>query len=112
MIFGGRDWIGNNLSAYSRAESELSHAPLKLSVESPEVFDFGVPVSLQLALENASTSPVSVVDQLQPEDGLTRVFIERPNGDVVEFVPPVLRHRAPPELRGSRRARRPTNPSS
>jgi hypothetical protein len=62
------------------------------------VFDFGVPVTLQLALTNTSSAPLSVVvDQLQPEDGLTRVFIERPNGDIVEFVPPVLRHKAPPE---------------
>ncbi|MGH2946830.1 MAG: hypothetical protein ACRDPC_11315 [Solirubrobacteraceae bacterium] len=101
VIFGGRDWIGNNLSAYSRAEIERSHAPLELTVESSEVFDFGVPVTLQLGLGlvNASASPVSVVDQLQPEDGLTRVFIERPNGDIVEFVPPVLRHKAPPELK-------------
>ena len=99
VIFGGRDWIGNNLSAYSRAEIERSHSPLELSVESADVFDFGVPVTVQLGLVNASASPVSVVDQLQPEDGLTRVFIERPNGDIVEFVPPVLRHKAPPELR-------------
>lgn len=98
VIFGGRDWIGNNLTAYSRAEIERSDAPLELSVESAEVFDFGVPVTIQLGVVNASASPVSVVDQLQPEDGLTRVFIERPNGDIVEFVPPVLRHKAPPEL--------------
>ena len=99
VIFGGRDWIGNNLSAYSRAEIELPGSPLALTVESDEVFDFGVPVRVQLGLENVSTAPVSVVDQLQPEDGLTRVFIERPNGDIVEFVPPVLRHLAPSEPR-------------
>ena len=98
VIFGGRDWIGNNLSAYSRAEIERSDSPLELSVESAEVFDFGVPVSVQLGLLNTSASPVSVIDQLEPEDGLTRVFIERPNGDIVEFVPPVLRHKSP-ELR-------------
>jgi hypothetical protein len=98
VIFGGRDWIGNNLSAYSRAEIERPGGALELSVSSAEVFDFGVPVTLQLALTNTSSAPLSVVvDQLQPEDGLTRVFIERPNGDIVEFVPPVLRHKAPPE---------------
>ena len=98
MIFGGRDWIGNNLSAYSRAEIERPGGALELSVSSAEVFDFGVPVTLQLAVTNTSSAPLSVVaDQLQPEDGLTRVFIERPNGDIVEFLPPVLRHKAPPE---------------
>jgi len=98
VIFGGRDWIGNNLSAYSRAEIERPGGALELGVSSAEVFDFGVPVTLQLALTNTSSAPLSVVvDQLQPEDGLTRVFIERPNGDIVEFVPPVLRHKAPPE---------------
>jgi hypothetical protein len=99
VIFGGRDWIGNNLSAFSRAEIERSASRLELSVSSVEVFDFGVPVSIQLGLVNTSSSPTSVVDQLQPEDGLTRVFIERPNGNIVEFVPPVLRHKAPPELK-------------
>lgn len=98
VIFGGRDWIGNNLSAFSRADFEGSGGALELDVSSSEVFDFGVPVTLQLALRNGSSSPVSVVDQLQPEDGLTRVFIERPNGEIVEFVAPVLRHKAPPEL--------------
>ena len=98
VIFGGRDWIGNNLSAYSRAELERPGGALELSVSSAEVFDFGVPVTLQLALTNTSAGPVPVGDQLQPEDGLTRVFIERPNGAIVEFVPPVLRHKAPPEL--------------
>ncbi|MGH2946681.1 MAG: hypothetical protein ACRDPC_10570 [Solirubrobacteraceae bacterium] len=98
VIFGGRDWIGNNLSAYSRAAIERPGGALELSVSSAEVSDFGVPVTLQLALTNTSSAPLSVVvDQLQPEDGLTRVFIERPNGDIVEFVPPVLRHKAPPE---------------
>ena len=97
VIFGGRDWIGNNLSAYSRAEIERPGGALQLTVSSAEVLDFGVPVTLQLALTNTGAAPLSVVDQLQPEDGLTRVFIERPNGDIVEFVPPVLRHKAPPE---------------
>ena len=98
VIFGGRDWIGNNLSAYSRAEIERPGGALELSVSSAQVFDFGVPVTLQLALTNTSSAPLSVVvDQLQPEDGLTRVFIERPNGEIVEFVPPVLRHKAPPD---------------
>jgi hypothetical protein len=99
VIFGGRDWIGNNLSAFSRADFDRPGGALGLSVSSSEVFDFGVPVTLQLALTNSSSAPVSVVDQLQPEDGLTRVFIERPNGEIVEFVPPVLRHKAPPEPR-------------
>jgi hypothetical protein len=97
VIFGGRDWIGNNLSAFSRADFERPGGAFSLSVSSAEVFDFGVPVTLQLALTNTSSSPMAVGDQIQPEDGMTRVFIERPNGDVVEFVPPVLRHKAPPE---------------
>ena len=99
VIFGGRDWIGNNLSAFSRADFERPGGALSLSVSSTEVFDFGVPVTLELALTNTSSSPVSVGDQLQPEDGFSRVFIERPGGDIVEFVPPVLRHTAPREPR-------------
>ncbi|MGH7340037.1 MAG: hypothetical protein ACREKH_06060, partial [Candidatus Rokuibacteriota bacterium] len=99
VIFGGRDWIGNNLSAFSRADLERPGGALDVSISSAGVFDFGVPVTLQVALTNTSGAAIPVGDQLQPEDGMTRVFIERPNGEIVEFVPPVLRHKAPPELR-------------
>lgn len=97
VIFGGRDWIGNNLSADLRPSFEALEAPVELEIRSPNVFDIGVPVQLGLKLTNSSTSSVHVIDRLQPEEGLLRVVIERPNGEIVEYLPPVRRLRAPPE---------------
>lgn len=99
VIFGGRDWIGNNLSSDLKPAFEQTGAPLTLDLRSPEVFDLGVPVEVGLTLENRSSAPVRVIDRLQPEEGLLRVVIERPNGEIVEFVPPVRRLMAPPEAR-------------
>jgi flavin reductase (DIM6/NTAB) family NADH-FMN oxidoreductase RutF len=96
VIFGGRDWIGDNLSV------DLSPAfdgpqPAVLEIISPDVFDIGVPVTLELTLENVSDRPLQVVDRLQPEDGLLKAVIERPNGEIVTFVPPVRRLLEPPD---------------
>lgn len=97
VIFGGRDWIGSNLSVDLRPGLEQPEGGLHLEVASPEVFDAGVPVQLTLQLENTTSSTVRVVDRLQPEEGMLRVLIERPDGQIVEFVPPVRRLMAPPE---------------
>ncbi|MCU7861080.1 MAG: hypothetical protein KZQ86_14900 [Candidatus Thiodiazotropha sp. (ex Lucinoma kastoroae)] len=97
VIFGGRDWIGNNLSADLKPAFEQLQTPVTLELQGPHVFDVGVPVNLGLKLINSSTQPVHVIDRLQPEEGLLRVIIERPNGDIVAFIPPVRRLMAPPE---------------
>ncbi|MDH5616619.1 MAG: hypothetical protein OEY62_08780, partial [Acidimicrobiia bacterium] len=97
VIFGGRDWMGNNLSMDLKPAFDQGHRPVTLELQSPNVFDVGVPVQLQLKLVNTSDSPVRVIDRLQPEEGLLRVFIERPGGEIVSFVPPVRRLMAPPE---------------
>ncbi|MCU7864577.1 MAG: hypothetical protein KZQ92_11455, partial [Candidatus Thiodiazotropha sp. (ex Lucinoma borealis)] len=97
VIFGGRDWIGNNLSADLKPAFEQLQTPVTLELQGPNVFDVGVPVTLGLKLINSSTQPVHVIDRLQPEEGLLRVIIERPNGDIVAFIPPVRRLMAPPE---------------
>jgi hypothetical protein len=96
VIFGGRDWIGNNLSVDLNPAFE-GPRPATLEIDSPNVFDIGVPVTLELKLENISDRPIQVVERLQPEDGLLKVVIERPNGEIVTFVPPVRRLLAPPE---------------
>ncbi len=98
VIFGGRNWIGNNLSidlnpAFSQPDQTAS-----LEIIGPQVFDFGVPVELELKLENTTDHPLRLVDRLEPEDGLLRVFIQRPNGEIVEYVPPVRRLLGPPDI--------------
>jgi hypothetical protein len=97
VIFGGRDWIGNNLSVDLNPAFTAGSSPATLEIMSPQVFDIGVPVHLELKLQNVSDQPIEVVDRLQPEDGLLRVVIERPGGEIVTFQPPVRRLLAPPE---------------
>lgn len=97
VIFGGRDWIGNNLSIDLKPAFEQSTQPASLQITSPGVFDIGVPVHLELKLENISDRPIEVFDRLQPEEGLLRVVIERPDGEIVNFVPPLRRLMTPPE---------------
>ncbi len=97
VIFGGRDWIGNNLSVDLNPAYTFGGTPASLEVTSPEVFDIGVPVHLELKLENTSDRVIQVVDRLQPEDGLLRVVIERPGGEIVDFKSPVQRLLAPPD---------------
>jgi hypothetical protein len=97
VIFGGRDWIGDNLSVDLNPAYTMGSTPADIEISSPEVFDIGVPVNLELKLENTSDRAIWVVDRLQPEDGLLRVAIERPDGQIVTFQPPVRRQLAPPE---------------
>lgn len=97
VIFGGRDWIGNNLSSDLHPDFEPATTPLTLRATGPQVFDHGVPVQVQLEVENTSDVPVEAVDRLAPEDGLLQVYIQRPTGDIVAFTPPVRRLLAPPD---------------
>jgi hypothetical protein len=97
VIFGGRDWIGNNLSVDLSPAFIEDHEPARLHVLGPDLFDIGVPVHLELRLENVSDRPIEIVDRPEPEDGLLRVLIERPGGEIVEFIPPVRRLLAPPD---------------
>jgi hypothetical protein len=95
VIFGGRDWIGNNLSIDHRPAYE-GEQPARLNITSVNVFDLGVPVNLQLTLTNQSNQPIWAVERLQPEDGLLQVTIERPDGQMINYQPPVRRLLAPP----------------
>jgi hypothetical protein len=97
VIFGGRDWIGNNLSVDLNPAFTAGSSPAALEIMGPQVFDIGVPVNLELRLQNTSDLAIDVVDRLLPEDGLLRVVIERPGGEIVTFQPPVRRLLAPPE---------------
>lgn len=98
VIFGGRDWIGNNLSIYTEPEIETRGAPLKLEVRAWDVFDFGQPVRVELKLKNISESNQKLLLCLEPEDGLVTLYIRRPNGDVVRYIPPLYRFQAHNEV--------------
>ncbi len=97
VIFGGRDWIGNNLSIYTTPEMEVGEASLSLEIRTPPVVDFGQPVRVEFKLKNISNVSQQVANRFDPEDGLMKVFIQRPNGDIVEYLPPVRRLKVPAE---------------
>lgn len=98
VIFGGRDWIGNNLSIYTEPEIERTDAPLSLEVRAWDVFDFAQPVRVELKLKNISKSPLRVSSLLEPEDGFVTLYIRQPNGDIVRYIPPMHRTKEPNEV--------------
>lgn len=94
VIFGGNDWVWNNLSIYTEPEIERINAPLSLEVRSFDLHDFGAPVKVELKLKNLSSNVLKVNAHLIPENGLVTIYIRRPNGERVRYVPPVRRDMA------------------
>ncbi|MFX0202121.1 MAG: hypothetical protein ACFFCW_38915 [Candidatus Hodarchaeota archaeon] len=98
VIFGGNDWIGDNLITYIEPEYEISKAPLRLELNAPPVVDFAEPVRLEIKLTNISDTPQLVIERLDPEDQFITLYIHRPNGDFVRYVPPVRCDMVPGDL--------------
>jgi hypothetical protein len=90
VIFGGNDWIGNNLSMFpgedAGARSELG---VRLEVRSVPVFDFAEPVEVELKLKNIASHAIDIPTLLRPEDGLVTIFVKRPDGIFFRFVAPM-----------------------
>ena len=95
VIFGGNDWIGNNLSIYTEPERGVTDAPLSLEVRARELFDYAQPVYVELKLKNISNNPQTITAVLEPEDGGVTMYMIQPNGTRVRYVPPVLRLKDP-----------------
>lgn len=98
VIFGGNDWIGNNLSIYVEPQVDIRNAPLQLELSASPVMDFAEPVRLEVKLTNVSDASQIVTERLEPEDHLITLYIHRPNGDFVRYVPPVRRLKSPGDL--------------
>jgi hypothetical protein len=98
VIFGGTDWIGDNLSVYTEPEFERRDAPLTLEVRAPTVLDFAEPVRVEIELKNVSDAAQVVTSLLEPEDGMVTLYIRRPNGDRVRYIPPIRRDCGPSEV--------------
>ncbi len=98
VIFGGADWIWNNLSVYLEPQAEAFRAPLRLALSADPVLDFAEPVRLEMTLTNISKVPQLVADRMDPEDQFLSLYIRRPNGDFVRYVPPVRRLKGPGDV--------------
>jgi hypothetical protein len=95
VIFGGRDWSGNNLSIYVEPESEITGMPLRLQLSVNPILDFAEPVHVTITLTNISDSPILAMDRLHPEDYFVTLYLRTPSGEFVRYVPPVRRLKSP-----------------
>ena len=87
VIFGGRDWIGNNLSEFLSPATNAAGAPVEVILEGPSLVDASEPVVVSIAVVNNGPVPIAVPRDLSPESGRVRVYIERPDGQIVEHRP-------------------------
>jgi hypothetical protein len=95
VIFGGRDWIGNNLSRYLDPAMNATGVPVRIELAGPALVDLSEPVRVTLTVINDSPAAISLPSELSPEAGMVHVYIQRPDGEVVEHRPPVYRLVAP-----------------
>ena len=98
VIFGGNDWIGNNLSIFTGPMPEVQEGPLALQIDGNEFVRPFEPVILQVKLTNTSAQNQIALDRLQPEDQLLQIYIEQPDGSHRRYMPPVKRLLAPGDV--------------
>lgn len=98
VIFGGRDWIGNNLSRYLDPATDAAALPVRVVLDAPSVVDPSEPVVASLTVVNEGLLPIAVPRDLSPEAGRTHVYLERPDGQVVEHRPVTYRLMAPDDV--------------
>jgi hypothetical protein len=99
VIFGGNDWIGDNLSVFVMPQMETPVTPLTLELRSQDSFEWGEPVRVEIKVKNVSTQPQQLMPLLQPEDGSLSIYMARPGGEFVRYKPPLLRYRTAPAAR-------------
>ncbi|AEG44271.1 hypothetical protein [Isoptericola variabilis] len=97
VIFGGRDWIGSNLSHLLDPAMEVPDggAPVRVELNGPALVDMAQPVHVTVSVVNDGPEPIEVPRDLSPEAGTLLVLVERPDGEVVEHRAPVHRTVAP-----------------
>lgn len=95
IIFGGENWIGNNLSACPELQAETPDAALSLEIRGSGIYALGQPVRVEFKLKNQAALPIQVNGMLEPEDGAITIYIQRPDGCIVRYIPPVKRLKAP-----------------
>ena len=61
--------------------------PLEIKVRSQGYFEFLEPVSVEVRARNLLATPVTVHSALHPESGSVTLYIRRPDGRVVEYMP-------------------------
>jgi hypothetical protein len=90
VIMGGDPWSsGSHLEAPNLAMAQIEGpAPLELIVRSKPYFEFMEPVIVELRLRNLSPHlPVQIDKRLPPEFGGVVIYIQNPDGKVVQYEP-------------------------
>lgn len=90
VIMGGDPWAsGSHLEAPNLAMAQIEgEAPLELIIRSKPYFEFMEPVIVELRLRNLlAGTPVTIDKRLPPEYGGVVVYIQNPDGSVVEYDP-------------------------
>ncbi|MEN8124853.1 MAG: hypothetical protein ABFR32_06935 [Bacteroidota bacterium] len=93
VIFGGNDWIGNNLSRFpDSGDFDSGVSPLTLSIQSKAIYKMAEPILIQLVLTNTYSETIEIYKKLAPEDQYVTILIKKPDGQIIKYVPPVLRY--------------------
>lgn len=98
VIMGGDPWSsGGHAEAPPGAEhlrippgamtSISGEVPLEILVRSQAYFEFLEPVSIEVRARNLLPIPVSVSATLHPEFGSVTLYVRRPDGRIVEYMP-------------------------
>lgn len=61
--------------------------PLEILVRSQQYFEFLEPVSIEIRARNLSEMPVAVSSTMHPEFGNVTIYVRRPDGRIVEYLP-------------------------
>lgn len=90
VIMGGDPWSsGSHLEAPNLAMTQIEgHAPLEFVVRSKQYFDFMEPVIVELRLRNLlDIVPVTIDKRLAPEYGGVAIYIQKPDGRIIQYDP-------------------------
>ncbi len=89
VIMGGDPWSsGGHLEAPPSAMADqMGTPPIELLVRSKGLFQFMEPVNIELRLRNLTDMPMDLDTELDPEYGGVAVFIQRPDGRILEYAP-------------------------
>ena len=98
VIMGGDPWSsGGHAESPPGAEglhmppgamvSVEGDLPLEVVVRSQPYFEFLEPVSIEIRVRNLSAMPIAVSSTLHPEFGGVSVYVRRPDGRIVEYMP-------------------------
>lgn len=103
VIMGGDPWVWQ---AYSQTpyDLEISHdamsqlegqAPIELLLRSQDYFEYLEPIEIEVRVRNLLSQPVIVDSRLNPQYGNVTVYIRRPNGRIVRYVPATYKEGTP-----------------